>query len=159
MYFCTNCIKNIQTELWRFRGIFTRLNLRNTNKFDIIIITVILGLINIARARLLTRGDMTAKDFSMANVLSWAVSETLLRKSREFVAPAWSPLLWSWLPGCCCFKDSFKLLKFSKNRIYFLLQLVILSFHWFGQNFRSSESTSVLYARMRTFFKSPSILY
>ena len=107
--FCPNCIKNIQTELWRFRGIFTRLNLRNTNKLDTIWITVFLGLIDCRRLR----DDVTAKDFFMADILSSAcfrnltrTSHSLLRKSRDFVAPASSPLLASWLPGCCCFKDS-----------------------------------------------------
>ena len=35
-------------------------------------------------------------------------SYCLLRKSRGFVALASSPLLASWLPGCCCFKHSLK---------------------------------------------------
>ena len=40
-------------------------------------------MINIARARLLTRGDMTAKDFSMADVLSWACFRNLTQKIQR----------------------------------------------------------------------------
>ena len=40
-------------------------------------------MINIARARLLTRGDMTAKDFSMADVLSWAFFRNFTQKIQR----------------------------------------------------------------------------